>query len=518
MFNITNIPLLLVIPAAADAFVPVDTIKPILTFLAILIVTFAILKLTNSSSTIPGPTGYPLIGDSLEFFSYGMKKKVDVYHSKLFAKYGDIVQFKTISDKFVIVRDIEAMKAFMYSPYFDRSEMISQRFDGLFNDALFALPDGEKWRKHRRLLVKAFDSSHLKYGAKITAKVANNFAKFIAKQMSQNNTDSHTIDMQPVFSGLALDVISQIIFSYSFNAFESIAIGENNIHKDMFDEMGNVAILRLTVPPMFWKMCGIQNGSERMTKLQAHFDDIINKLIKHKRHERQIQKAESTDRDLMDFMLDTADDPAVPFDKKLTEDEVRGETMGFFTAGHVTTASSMTFIFYELAKSPETQKKLQAEIDAFVAQGTDLDLQSLHTLKYLDAVIKESMRLHPITPYLARTITTDVLVHDHLIEKGNVIMGCIQDLQRHPKYWSDPNDFIPERWEQSIVRGSYMPFGEGPMNCIGQKLALIEMKMLTFYIIKEFNMVIEAGQNLDTEVIMSPAFVEGIKIKFTKRS
>ncbi|KAK3097234.1 hypothetical protein FSP39_007860 [Pinctada imbricata] len=157
---------------------------------------------------------------------------------------------------------------------------------------------------------------------------------------------------------------------------------------------------------------------------------------------------------------------------------------GLFTAGGETTASSLTFILYELAKNKRVQEKLYQEIEKNLPEDKVLTEAALKKMSYLKACLKESMRYtFPLPGGVERKLTEDVVVKEYLLPKGTVVsMNQNFVVTRNPDIFEDPDEFKPERWlrnttdrQKSVHPHALLPFGIGPRSCIGRRFAEMEM-------------------------------------------
>ena len=117
-------------------------------------------------------------------------------------------------------------------------------------------------------------------------------------------------------------------------------------------------------------------------------------------------------------------------------------------AGHETTSVALAWTLYELAKNPLIQEKVRAEINTVLREGNELTWDTVEELKYLENVIKESLRLHPPAYLTGRAPCSDEIVGGYLIPKGTMIIFPIDSLQRVTQHWSNPDDFEPERFHE----------------------------------------------------------------------
>lgn len=158
----------------------------------------------------------------------------------------------------------------------------------------------------------------------------------------------------------------------------------------------------------------------------------------------------------------------------------------------------MFFSLYEIAKNPEIQAKIQQEIDeAFKSAGPEgVTYETFTSMKYLECVIDETLRKYPIAPTLMRECTKDYKIAgtNKVIPKGTSIFLPVLGLQRDPEIYENPMEFNPDRFKNSSNGGSgkvkgvfYLPFGEGPRNCIGMRMGKLTTKMGLALVLSKFN-------------------------------
>uniref|UniRef100_H3CEE5 unspecific monooxygenase n=1 Tax=Tetraodon nigroviridis TaxID=99883 RepID=H3CEE5_TETNG len=151
-------------------------------------------------------------------------------------------------------------------------------------------------------------------------------------------------------------------------------------------------------------------------------------------------------------------------------------------------ATSVAFAAYNLALHPEVQKKLRAEIDRTFSGKCRPTYEKLVQMKYLEMVIKETLRLYPIGNRIERVAKSNVEVSGVIIPKGMVVATPIHTLQRDPDVWPDPDSFKPERFNNdSIDPYGFLTFGTGPRACIGMRLSILIMKLALVEILQHFS-------------------------------
>lgn len=189
------------------------------------------------------------------------------------------------------------------------------------------------------------------------------------------------------------------------------------------------------------------------------------------------------------------------------------EAITLLFAGQDTSAATLSWTLHLLSLYPEVQEKLAKEVATSLKKqqnsNDDGDApfftkQFISNMPYLDAVIKESMRLYPVAPFVVRKLPLDVAIPAEtksaaptILPEGSLACVWIYALHRNPRLWHRPDDFVPERWIDPNLRGldegqrsgAFMPFANGPRNCVGQPLAHVILRIMLARIVDRYKVV-----------------------------
>ena len=162
----------------------------------------------------------------------------------------------------------------------------------------------------------------------------------------------------------------------------------------------------------------------------------------------------------------------------------------FFLAGHETSASALTWVFYLLAVQPALVQRLRTEIREVV--GSDpVHFSHVKKLPLVRAVFRETLRLYPPITFIPRVALEDCTVGERKLKRGALVMISPWTLHRHQRYWDRPAAFLPERFlaagESAIEEGTYIPFGVGPHTCIGAGFAQAEAVLIMAEVVRRFD-------------------------------
>lgn len=186
---------------------------------------------------------------------------------------------------------------------------------------------------------------------------------------------------------------------------------------------------------------------------------------------------------------------------QITNQDIMSQALAFFFAGFDSVSGLMCFLAYELGINIDLQEKLQKEIDLVdeVSKGKP-SYEDILSMKYLDMVVSETLRKWPPGTGVDRLCTKPYTIQPQFpdekpihLQVGDNIMLPIFGIHRDPKFYPNPEKFDPERFNEEnknkIQPYSYLPFGIGPRNCVGSRFALLETKVLFFYLLKHFTIV-----------------------------
>lgn len=174
-------------------------------------------------------------------------------------------------------------------------------------------------------------------------------------------------------------------------------------------------------------------------------------------------------------------------------------------AGQDTSAATLSWTLHLLSLYPDIQERLAKEVrdvldsdENFPTGDQQITRKMISKMSYLDAVIKESMRMYPVAPFIVRRLQEDISIPSESddgtmsLPAGSSALIWIYSLHRNPKFWDKPDDFMPERWIDPNLKdlgqsnGAYMPFASGPRNCIGQPIAHVVMRTILARLVHQY--------------------------------
>ncbi|KAF7838258.1 cytochrome P450 71A1-like [Senna tora] len=220
--------------------------------------------------------------------------------------------------------------------------------------------------------------------------------------------------------------------------------------------------------------------------LDAIFDDVI---AQHKSLKRNIEDVQR--KDFVDILLQIQQEGSLGFE--LTHDHIKAILMDMFVGGSDTSSTTMEWAMAELMKNPTKMKKVQEEVRRVVGHKSKVDGSDVKQMKYLEFVVKETLRLHPPGPLLLpRETRSSVKLRGYDIPSKISVLINAWTIQRDPQVWERAEEFIPERFENSEIdfKGQdfqFIPFGSGRKGCPGISFGVVMVEYVLANILYWFD-------------------------------
>lgn len=212
---------------------------------------------------------------------------------------------------------------------------------------------------------------------------------------------------------------------------------------------------------------------------------------------------------------------------EFTMQNVMDEVQTFIFAGHDTSGLALASTLQLVGEHPEVLRKIHQELDEVFGcnrdELSDVTMEQLAQLNYMECVIKEATRLHAIAPMFYREIRSPTDVAGHTLPAGTlIVISVLLSHYSHENWSPDPEAFRPERWEREEAKGrnryAFLTFSAGPRNCIGTKFAMLEMKLVLAKLFYKYSVTsLQARDKLKFNLEITFKYATPIGIKFEKR-
>lgn len=356
--------------------------------------------------------------------------------------------------------------------------------------------EGESWFRQRRLAQPVFQQKRIAGYGEIMVDYTE---KMLAEWKKGQKLDIHAAMMR-----LTLDIVMKCIFD------KDVSEGEAKDVAHALDVTMNWFESKRKQNFFVWEWFP-RPENIRYRKAIAKMDDSIYRLITEKR-----QNPESG-TDLLSMLMAAKDEDD---GSSMSDKQLRDEVATLMLAGHETTANALSWTWMLLAQNPECDRKLTEELKT-VLNGRPPTVADLPKLHYAEQIIKESLRLYPPVSIFGREAVADYILDGYCIPAGCVVTISQWVMHRSPKYFDNPEEFRPERWENDLEkllpRGVYIPFGDGPRICIGKGFAMMEAVLLLATIAQKYSLSLVE----DYPIIPQPSITlrpeTGIQVQLQKR-
>ena len=445
---------------------------------------------------LPGPKGLPLLGNLHQI-------KVDKFHLIMedwYRQFGDLYQFKLGPNRAVAIADPGMVQKILQArpEKFSRMDGIRLTIEEMGIEGLFSA-EGEQWRRHRHFAKHAFDVRHLRD----FFPMMNDVIQRLNRRWGQLAEQGSSIDVQQEMMRYTVDITTNLAFGYDMNTLDE----EGDRIQTHLERIFPMIAFRAFMPVRYWnhlKLPADRTLEKSLVELRAAIDHLIENA---RRQLVENPDLKERPQNLLQALLAAQSEG----DVELSDLEIYGNVFTFLLAGEDTTANSIAWMMYFMAKYPEIQRKMQAEADSVlgeVASVTDYD--EIRDLRYIEAVAHETMRCKPVATFLALQALTDVTINQLQIPTGTPVFVLLRPKGMEEGEFADAAEFKPERWldysprDNPHHRKSFLPFGGGPRLCPGRSLALLEIKMAMSMICHHFDIVrTEPEKNIDERFIFT---------------
>jgi len=366
------------------------------------------------------------------------------------------------------------------------------------------------------MISPAFSSANVRRFLEIFQENTGRLLELWSGQLKNLQQELYFLDVEVIkdLSHLSLDVIGQSSFGYKFN---TVLGGDSKVSEAfaiVFQQAFNFKYLvcRMLIP--FFEYLPLAENRKIHSAKEIADNTVLQVIQDRRKQKRERSYKPAVKKDLLDLLMDMYDEET---DSRMDDEELRSQVFTFILAGSETTSVALAWTLYELAKNPHIQERMRTEVQSTVSNDDDLTWEKLEKMQYMENVIKESLRLHSPAYVTGRVAISDVEIGGYFIPGGTKIYLPIDAIHHSSQYWSNPEIFDPERFDEnggqpSVQPFSYFPFGCGPRLCIGNKLAVMEMKVILATLVKRFSFS-EVPGCVVKEVARGTNLPDGLKLR-----
>lgn len=422
---------------------------------------------------IPKAKGSLLFGNTLKVL-----KDPLAFLAELRDNYGAVVKVKLGTKLYYVVQQPEASRYILQEHARNFYKPGAAKLFKLFLGEGLATSNGDYWLRQRRALQPAFHRQ--------TIQALQSIIQTETDQLVSRWTqypDQYLINIDQEFLRLTLSNITRSMFSLDIKQdMDSVTRLLNGLLSYASKWTASFIKIDPRIPTL---------SNQRFWRSRRQFDNIIYGIIRKRQEDRKSKNGASRieRNDLLELLMKAAEDSG----DALSKEQLRDEISTIFMAGHETTAQTLSWIFYHLAKYPSVYEKLVKEAD----KAANALASERPEFPETRMVIEETLRLYPPVWVMARKSSEADTISGYHLPKASTILINVYGMHRNPKFWNDPDQFDPEHFNPTNASTAppfaYLPFGGGQRLCIGNHFAMMVMQTVISTLVREFEFSVPEG-------------------------
>lgn len=384
------------------------------------------------------------------------------------------MQLKFGSCPIVVASSVDMAKAFLKTQdviFAGRPRTAAGKYTVYNYSDITWSPYGPYWRQARKMcLMELFSAKRLESFEYIR----NHETKCLLKGLFSDS--GKVVDLKDHLSNVSLNVISRMVLGKKYTDRSEDAIVSPEEFKTMLDELFLLnGVLNIGDWIPWLDFLDLQGYVKRMKAVSKKFDRFLEHVLdEHNARRRGVKNYVA--KDMVDVLLQLAEDPHL--EVKLERHGVKAFTQDLIAGGTESSAVTVEWAISEILRKPLVFEKAREELDKVIGKERWVEENDIPNLPYVQAIVKETMRMHPVAPMLVpRMAREDTKIDGYDIRKGSTALVNVWTIGRDPKLWENPNEFFPERFigRAIDVKGQsfeLLPFGSGRRMCPGYALGL----------------------------------------------
>ncbi|EXC30900.1 Cytochrome P450 93A1 [Morus notabilis] len=469
-------------------------------FLVLLVSTIVVRAIFKKNRTKvrlpPSPLALPIIGH--------LHLLAPIPHQalhKLSNRYGPLIHLSLGSVPCVVASSPEIAKEFLKTQeisFLNRPQTAAVDYITYGSADFSFAPYGPYWKFMKKLCMsQLLGGRTLDLLLPVRREELKRFLRVMLKKAEENAA----VDVGGKLIILTNSVISRMVMNQRCSEKDGEA---NEVRKLVTETAELTGKFNLSDYIWFCKNLDLQGFGKRLKEVREKFDTMMERIIKeHEEARKEAKREGDLVKDLLDILLDISEDESSEI--RLTRENIKAFILDIFAAGTDTSAITVEWALAELINHPSMMNKAREEIDTVVGKSRLVEESDIVNLPYLQATVKETLRLHP-SPLIVRESSEKCTINGYDIPEKTQVFVNVWAIGRDPRHWEEPLEFKPERFlgeegsreSQLDVRGQHfhlLPFGSGRRGCPGTSLALQVVHTSLASMIQCFEWKLVGGKN-----------------------
>ncbi|XP_058821754.1 probable cytochrome P450 28a5 [Topomyia yanbarensis] len=439
---------------------------------------------------VPGPDPLPILGNMSSFLlrNQPILEELDKIYKKYKTKFNFVGIFNVRTPRILITSPALAKNILTmdFKSFHDNEfgQMTDKELDPLLARNPFML-NGEEWKTKRAEITPAFTTSRMKAMFPLVEDVASRMTKYI-----KSHEDS-PLEAKELAAKFTTDVVSSCIFDTDAQSFTTEKPEIREMGRKLLD-FGFTFVLVMICRTMLPKLSKILQLGIVPKSAENFFINLMKEAVRY-RDGNSVSRV-----DYLEHLISLRNK------KEITELEIAAHGVTFFLDGFETSSVAISFTLYELAKNPDVQERLRVELVEAANKNGSISYDVLLELPYLDQVINEALRLWPPVGLISKLCTEPIDLNlspsqNIHIDSGVYAMINSWSFHRDPEYYEDPLTFDPNRFSPETgginpyrEKGCYLPFGDGPRQCLGMRFARMQVKRAICEVVSNFVITVDS--------------------------
>lgn len=449
----------------------------------------------------PGPRGHWLLGslpglnrDPLTLFSRTQAEYGDIVRLRLAHKVAHVLSHPAMAEQALISDTESIVKYTQVKAQLGLSLILGK---GLLSSY------GDFWRRQREFMNPMFRPASIRTFADLVLACGSQ----MVERLDKGARSGAPVDIWQESVRSALEAVLASLFGeHSAWDADEIRDAMTVLLRHAFASIRNPL-----TPPLSWPT---RRNREFRAALKL-VDDRINRLIGDRMNETTRKS------DFLDSLLFKAHETD---GQRLSPIQVRDEAVTMLAAGHETTAATLAWALAQIAREPRIARQIREELGRVVGHAP-LSASHLPELRYLEAVVNETLRLYGPVAVISRAVVRETRISGYCVPAGSMVFVCVYNIHRHSDFWDRPHEFLPERFlskhsREQWHRCAYIPFGAGERFCIGRHFASLELLAFLAQVVGAFDLEAVGSGTIKSEfaITLRPAEAIHVRLRRTDRA